>query len=55
MVDDLVWYVIDIDIYYIDFDKLEYNCGLFWYMDYYLFVEMVMYRIYLKYYIGNVY
>lgn len=48
LMEDLVWYIIDIDIYYIDDDWFCYNYGMFWYIVYYVDVGCFMYCIYFK-------
>lgn len=55
LVDDFVKYVVDIDVYYISDDKFEYSGGLFWYIDYYVQVYIVFYRMYFKYQLFGVY
>lgn len=43
---DLLWHVIDIDVYKTDEDKAEYNHGLFWHTDHYLRAETATHRTY---------
>ena len=46
LADDLARHVIDIDIYHTQFDRDEYNNGLFWHTDHYLEAETSTHRSY---------
>ena len=49
LADDLASHVTDIDIYHTQFDKEEYNGGLFWHTDHYLDAATSSHRSYSKY------
>ena len=55
LADDLARHVVDIDIYHTDYDKDEYNHGLFWHTDHYLDAETSSHRSYSKYQKSNAY
>ncbi|MHA7881217.1 MAG: hypothetical protein ACX931_15605 [Saccharospirillum sp.] len=46
LANDLLWHILDIDLYKTDQDKAEYNHGLFWHTDHYLPAETATHRTY---------
>lgn len=55
LADDLARHIIDIDIYHCDYDKPEYNNGLFWHTDHYLPAETATHRTYSKHHKSDAY
>ena len=55
LADDLAKHVVDIDIYHTDYDKDEYNHGLFWHTDHYLDASTSSHRSYSRHQENNAY
>jgi hypothetical protein len=55
LADDLARHVTDIDLYHTDFDKDEYNNGMFWHTDHYQEAKTSSHRSYSKYQKKNAY
>ena len=55
LADDLARHVSDIDIYHTDFDKDEYNYGMFWHTDHYQEAKTSSHRSYSRYQKKNAY
>lgn len=55
LADDLARHIIDIDIYHCDYDKPEYNNGLFWHTDHYLPAETASHRTYSRHHKSDAY
>ena len=55
LADDLAKHIVDIDIYHTQFDKEEYNGGLFWHTDHYLDAATSSHRSYSRHQKSNAY
>ncbi len=55
LADDLFEHVVNIDIYHTEYDKPEYNQGLFWHTDHYLEAQTATHRTYSKHQQADVY